>query len=170
MEQKMQLKCARPLEQDVQPECVMQPEQEAQPECVMQPEQESWPEQNALLELNNLSVRYADGSDSVLQGISLSLHAAEIVCVIGESGSGKSTLFQSILQLQDRVMVTEGRVLFRGESLCESAARKLRRTNASGSADHFSAGKEACRTADRRLWNRRKRRFGTGGLCSIRGI
>lgn len=169
MEQKMQLKCARPLEQDVQPECVMQPEQEAQPECVMQPEQESWPEQNALLELKNLSVRYADGSDSVLQGISLSLHAAEIVCVIGESGSGKSTLFQSILQLQDRVMVTEGRVLFRGESLCESAARKLRRTNASGSADHFSAGKEACRTADRRLWNRRKRRFGTGGLCSIRG-
>ena len=106
MEQKMQLKCARPLEQDVQPE------------CVMQPEQENWPEQNALLELKNLSVRYADGSDSVLQGISLSLHAAEIVCVIGESGSGKSTLFQSILQLQDRVMVTEGRVLFRGESLC----------------------------------------------------
>ena len=50
MEQKMQLKCARPLEQDVQPECVMQPEQEAQPECVMQPEQENWPEQNALLE------------------------------------------------------------------------------------------------------------------------
>ena len=163
MEQEMQLRSAMNPELETQSECAMQSEQEVQPECAVQPEQ------NALLELKNLSVRYADGSDSVLQDISLSLHKEEIICVIGESGSGKSTLFQSILQLSDRVMITEGSVQFRGENLYETVIRKPGRTNASECADRFPAGREACRSVSRTLWNRRKQRYGTGMRRSIRG-
>lgn len=95
-------------------------------------EQEVQPKQEILLELNDLSVRYADASDAVLKEINLSLHAAEIVCVIGESGSGKSTLFQSVLQLSDRVKITEGSILFRGEDLRNLTKRQWHKIRGNG--------------------------------------
>ena len=126
-------------------------------------------EQNALLELKNLSVRYADGSDSVLQGISLSLHAGEIICVIGESGSGKSTLFQSILQLQDRVMVTEGSVVFRGEVLCEASARESMARKSRRFPGVAPVVGMQSRLSVRSFWGRNPSKLVTRRLSSIRG-
>lgn len=41
------------------------------------------------------------GDNEVLKGIDLSVHAGEVVCVIGPSGSGKSTLLRSVNLLEE---------------------------------------------------------------------
>lgn len=62
--------------------------------------------QKAVLSTHGLEVGYGRGGDtkggrvSVLSGISISLTAGEIVCVIGTNGSGKSTLLRTISGMQ----------------------------------------------------------------------
>ncbi|MFK4759993.1 amino acid ABC transporter ATP-binding protein [Microbacterium sp. ZW T5_45] len=51
------------------------------------------------------------GDNEVLKGIDLTVHAGEVVCVIGPSGSGKSTLLRSVNLLEDP---TDGKVLIEG--------------------------------------------------------
>ncbi len=79
-----------------------------------------------LIEIQNLSVRYPDAQAAVLRDVDLTLNVGEITCVIGESGSGKSTLLNSVLQLPGRVEITEGQVLFRGNDLRQWTARQMR--------------------------------------------
>ncbi len=86
----------------------------------------------ALLELKNLSVRYPDGRDAVLQDVDLALHAGEITCVIGESGCGKSTLFHAVLQLPGRVRITGGSVAFAGKNLQNLSLRELQEIRGTG--------------------------------------
>ncbi len=86
----------------------------------------------ALLELKNLSVRYPDGRDVVLQDVELALHAGEITCVIGESGCGKSTLFHTVLQLPGRVRITGGSVAFAGKNLQNLSLRELQEIRGTG--------------------------------------
>ncbi len=79
-----------------------------------------------LIEIQDLSVRYPDAQAAVLRNVDLTLDAGKITCVIGESGSGKSTLLNAVLQLPGRVEITEGRVLFRGNDLRQRTARQMR--------------------------------------------
>jgi cobalt/nickel transport system ATP-binding protein len=51
---------------------------------------------SAVLQIDNLSVRYADGVDA-LRGVSLTMHPAERVGLIGPNGSGKTTLMLAIM-------------------------------------------------------------------------
>ncbi|VXB30651.1 high affinity arginine ABC transporter (ATP-binding protein) [Microbacterium sp. 8M] len=51
------------------------------------------------------------GDNEVLKGIDLSVHAGEVVCVIGPSGSGKSTLLRSVNLLEQP---TGGEILIEG--------------------------------------------------------
>jgi ABC-type lipoprotein export system ATPase subunit len=69
-----------------------------------------------MLELKNVSKRYANGSDvvDVLQDISLRIEPRQTVSVVGPSGSGKSTLLNLIGGL-DRP--DEGSILLDGENL-----------------------------------------------------
>jgi phospholipid/cholesterol/gamma-HCH transport system ATP-binding protein len=51
----------------------------------------------ALIEVQDLEVAF--GEHRVLRGLTLTIHAGEVVCLIGGSGSGKSTLLRALLGL-----------------------------------------------------------------------
>jgi branched-chain amino acid transport system ATP-binding protein len=64
---------------------------------------------SGLLEIENVYTAYA--SADVLQGVSLSVNAGSITCLLGANGSGKTTLVRSILGL---TAPRAGRILFDG--------------------------------------------------------
>ena len=87
----------------------------------------------ALLKVENLSkvFRLHHGLFSstgpaltAIDNISFTIEAGQILGLVGESGSGKSTLGRAILQL---IKPDSGRVLFRGQDLCRTDHRQLRR-------------------------------------------
>jgi peptide/nickel transport system ATP-binding protein len=83
-----------------------------------------------LVELDGLVVEYGYGDDAVraVNGISLAIHAGEIVGLAGESGCGKSTVASSIMQiLRAPGHVVAGSIRFRGDELLGLAPEALRR-------------------------------------------
>ena len=89
-------------------------------------------EQENLLEISGLTVRYPGAEAPVLRDVDLTLRPATITCVIGESGCGKSTLFHAVLRLPGRVQITDGCVRFRGRDLSELSSQELRSIRGSG--------------------------------------
>jgi polar amino acid transport system ATP-binding protein len=77
----------------------------------------------SLVELHNVVKRF--GSNTVLDRVSLSVEAGEIIAVIGRSGSGKSTMLRCINGLEP---IQDGRIVFDGETVNDPATnlRKLR--------------------------------------------
>ena len=74
----------------------------------------------ALVQLCNLSVRYAPRGGAPVQAVNnanLSIAPGEIVGVLGESGSGKSTLGGAIVKLLPAEAECAGQVLFQGRDL-----------------------------------------------------
>jgi branched-chain amino acid transport system ATP-binding protein len=74
-----------------------------------------------MLEVDDLAVAY--GNIAALRGISLKVHAGEIVALIGSNGSGKSTLIKALAGL---VKPQQGEIRLLGQSLlgqpiCEHA-------------------------------------------------
>jgi len=45
-----------------------------------------------LLEVNDLTIRYADSIRPVVQGLSFGIEAGESLGIVGESGSGKTQI------------------------------------------------------------------------------
>jgi phosphonate transport system ATP-binding protein len=78
----------------------------------------------AILEVSDLSVRYAGNGREVLRGVSFSVDAHEFVAIIGPSGAGKSTLIRCINRL---VEPRGGRILLYGEDVMAMSAGRLRR-------------------------------------------
>jgi len=68
--------------------------------------------EGALLELHEVVAGYEDVA--VLRGVSLSVRAGEIVCIIGANGAGKSTLLRTIFGM---VEPREGVIRFAGEEI-----------------------------------------------------
>ena len=66
-----------------------------------------------MLETQELVAGYSAELD-ILNGVSLTVDAGEIVTVVGPNGAGKSTLMKSIIGL---VTARKGRVLLRGEEI-----------------------------------------------------
>lgn len=91
------------------------------------------PDADAILEVRDLTVRYAGASDAVLQALDLRLVPGRVTGLMGASGAGKSTLVQALLGLlpQD-ARIDSGTVWFAGKEtlrLPEQARRKLRGQN-----------------------------------------
>ena len=66
------------------------------------------------VEFRNVSFKYPDAADYVLEDISFTANAGETVAFIGATGSGKSTLVNLIPRFYD---CTEGQVLVDGEDV-----------------------------------------------------
>lgn len=82
----------------------------------------------AVLEIKNVSKVYKLGDDNltILKNITVSIHAGELVAIVGPSGSGKSTLMH-IMGLLDKQ--TTGQVILDGQDvsgLSEEALAKMR--------------------------------------------
>ncbi|MBV1868715.1 MAG: ATP-binding cassette domain-containing protein, partial [Marinosulfonomonas sp.] len=73
-----------------------------------------------MIEIDEVSVAYEKGTD-VLQAVSLSLSAGEMVAVLGANGAGKSTLLRAISGL---IPVRQGRIRFNGEDITRLAPHK----------------------------------------------
>lgn len=74
------------------------------------------------LRVDGLGHRY--GARVVLDGVSFSASAGEVVAIIGTSGAGKTTLFRAITQL---VRAESGQVSVNGRDLSSLAGADLRR-------------------------------------------
>ncbi|MCQ0986193.1 Fe-S cluster assembly ATPase SufC [Jiella marina] len=71
-----------------------------------------------MLEIKNLHARVADEGTEILRGVDLTIEAGEVAAIMGPNGSGKSTL-SYILAGRDDYEVTEGDILYNGESILE---------------------------------------------------
>ena len=85
--------------------------------------------QPTILEIEDLHVYYKTvaGDARSVEGVSLSVHANEILGIAGESGCGKSTLVDGILRLiKPPGYVPKGRVLFKGVDLLQLPKATMR--------------------------------------------
>src|SRR5512133_184259 len=73
-----------------------------------------------LLEILDVTTAY-DKAD-VLQGVSLTVEAGSITCLLGSNGSGKTTLIRSILGLTPP---RSGRIAFRGTELTRLPTHRI---------------------------------------------
>lgn len=84
----------------------------------------------ALISVENLAVELPAGRKivRVLQGVSFSMQAGEIMGLVGEPGAGKSVTALSILQLLPggRKVIRDGRIVFKGEDLTVKTPREMR--------------------------------------------
>lgn len=82
-----------------------------------------------MLEIKGLKTEVVtdQGNVTLIDDISISLAAGEVMGLVGESGSGKSVTGLSIMGLLDKpVQVTSGQVLFNGQDLRKSSQKELR--------------------------------------------
>jgi len=71
-----------------------------------------------MLEIKNLHARIAETGTEIIRGLNLAVKAGEVTAIMGPNGSGKSTL-SYVLAGREDYEVTEGDVLFNGESVLE---------------------------------------------------
>jgi Fe-S cluster assembly ATP-binding protein len=75
-------------------------------------------QENNMLEIRNLHARIAEDGTEIIRGLNLTVKAGEVAAIMGPNGSGKSTL-SYILSGREDYEVTEGDILYNGESILE---------------------------------------------------
>src|SRR5690625_3669661 len=75
------------------------------------------------IDLENISFRYDDEEDNVLQNLSLNVKKGETIALVGMSGGGKSTLISLVPRFYD---VTDGAIKVDGIDIRDVQARSLR--------------------------------------------
>ena len=71
-----------------------------------------------MLEIKNLHARIAEDGTEIIRGLNLTVNKGEVAAIMGPNGSGKSTL-SYILAGREDYEVTEGEILYNGESILE---------------------------------------------------
>lgn len=98
-------------------------------------------ESATVLDIKNLVVelRARQGSDRIIDGISLQANAGKTLCIVGESGSGKSVTSLAVMGLLPRksLAVTEGSIQLVGEEIRAASDRRLRQLRATTMAMIF---------------------------------
>ena len=84
-----------------------------------------------LLKIENLSVEYRSGGSvaKAVNGLNFTINKGEAIGLVGESGAGKTTTALSVLNLLPKRIgyITEGDVIFNGESLVHMKEKKLQK-------------------------------------------
>lgn len=80
-------------------------------------------ESGASVEFRNVSFRYSEIEDHVLEDVSFTIPAGQFVAVVGESGSGKTTLAKLALGI---LRPTSGQILVQGKTIEQLGRNKLR--------------------------------------------
>ena len=78
----------------------------------------------AFILFDNVTMRYNEGAEPALKGVSFSLRQGETLGVIGGTGSGKTTLVNLIPHFYD---VDEGAVYVKGVNVCEKTVQSYLR-------------------------------------------
>ena len=107
-----------------------------------------------ILEIENVYTAY-DKAD-VLQGVSLSVNAGHITCLLGSNGSGKTTLVRSVLGLTP---ARAGRIVFDGADITHLPTHKI----IAGGIACIPEGRKVFPQADRRGKSACRRLPGTVG-------
>ncbi len=76
------------------------------------------------IEFKNVSFKYKEDHDHVLEHLSLNIKAGEYVALVGPSGVGKTTLCSLIPRFYE---VTEGKILLDGKNIQDVTLRSLRK-------------------------------------------
>ena len=80
------------------------------------------PKENGELVFDNVSFKYPNAEECVLEDISFTAKPAETVAIIGSTGSGKSTIVKLIPRLFD---VSSGRISYCGEDIRNVSQKQL---------------------------------------------
>ncbi|MCA0990320.1 phosphonate ABC transporter ATP-binding protein [Pseudalkalibacillus hwajinpoensis] len=78
----------------------------------------------ALLTVENASVRYQNAESYALDHVSLTFQRGEFVCILGKTGAGKSTFIRTLNGLQS---LTEGEIVYNSRSFQTLDREGLRR-------------------------------------------
>lgn len=87
-----------------------------------------------VLDIQNLSVAYKQGGSwwrrlpviPVVKDLSLQLHKAETLALVGESGCGKSTVARTLMRLLDQQAQISGQVQMQGQNILQVKGKALR--------------------------------------------
>ena len=83
---------------------------------ILNPKKENWEELRGDIEFKNVSFRYPDGEEMVLEDFSLKVPFGTHLAIVGETGAGKSTLVNLVCRFYEP---TEGQVLIDGRDARE---------------------------------------------------
>ncbi|MDR0649439.1 MAG: ABC transporter ATP-binding protein/permease, partial [Synergistaceae bacterium] len=87
------------------------------------PKRENWEPIKGDIRFDDVTFRYPDGDENVLEGFNLSVPSGSCVAIVGETGAGKSTLVNLVCRFYEP---TEGRVLIDGRDARERSQLWLR--------------------------------------------
>lgn len=86
-------------------------------------------EKTPLLEIEGLKTYFysKDATTRAVDGVDLTVHPKEIVCIVGESGSGKSMTSLSIMGLvpEPKGKIVDGTIKFAGEDLLNNTNKEM---------------------------------------------
>ena len=80
------------------------------------PKKENWEELRGVIEFRDVTFRYPDGEENVLEHFNLKVPQGSMVAIVGETGAGKSTLVNLVCRFYEP---TQGQVLIDGRNARE---------------------------------------------------